>query len=182
LQSIWGNFQLAVSAIPTEALCEIRSGMSPGNAGTLLFSTVLPIRVTATGRSHAGTPEYQVVADLSLTLGSGMYWLGMAPVGGFFDNMYISTTSANDAGPATDPNPPPIGSPLRDGTSYQMGPGGITAQSTETTTLGPGTWDFSYGVIAQVPEPSTISLAGLSILLGVVLNRVVRKQREFTKK
>jgi hypothetical protein len=62
LQSIWGNFGLVQTVdyfIPTEAYCEIRSGVSAGNGGTLLFSGILPVQSTPTGVSQWGLPEYQ---------------------------------------------------------------------------------------------------------------------------
>jgi hypothetical protein len=174
LQSIWGNFGLTfipTQFIPTQAYCEIRSGVSAGNGGTLLYSGMLPVQVTPTGRSQYGLPEYQVLADLNLTLAAGTYWLGMAPVGSsIWDEAYISSTSGGNVGPAGDPNPSPTGFPIGDGMSYQNGPTGYNFVPVADTTAGSGTWDFSYGVSSVVvPEPPAVSLLAVSVIFGVSL-------------
>jgi hypothetical protein len=71
----------------TGADWEIRTGISEGNAGTLIASgtTSTPI-VTATGRSAFGYTEYMVeVSGLSITLNplpaGQFYWLNVTPVG-----------------------------------------------------------------------------------------------------
>jgi hypothetical protein len=170
LDSIWGNFQLTY--VPTQAYYEIRSGVSVGNGGTLLDSGTISVQVTPTGRSEFGLPESQVLGHVSLTLDPGTYWLGIAPVGGFFDSAYISTTSGGDAGPVGDPNPPPSGSPLANGNSFFNMVGWNFVDSV-TTTLGPGTWDFSYGV-SEVPEPSPTRLLILAAM-GMMLKGLLRK-------
>jgi hypothetical protein len=175
LQSIWGNFGLLQTVddfIPTEAYCEIRSGISSGNGGSLLFSGMLPVQIVPTGVSQWGLPEYQILADVNLTLPAGIYWLGMAPVGNsIWDEAYISSTSGGNTGPAGDPNPPSTGFPLADGMSYFYDPVGYNFVPMADTTAGAGTWDFSYGVsgVEEVPEPSPVSLFAVSITFGLSL-------------
>ena len=164
--SIWGNFQM--NFIPTEAYYQIRSGVSAGNGGTLLSSGTLTVQVTPTGLSQGGLPEYQVIGNVSLSLTPGRYWLSMAPVGDFFQSAYISTTSGEATGPLGDPNPHPTGSPLANGNSFFYDPNGYNFVPTDTTTLGPGTWDFSYGV-AAVPKPATSTLMIFSAIAGLIL-------------
>lgn len=172
LQSIWGNFGLLQTVdyfVPTEAYCEIRSGVSAGNGGTLLYSGTLSVQDTLTGRNQWGLPEYQVLADLTLTLPAGTYWLGMAPIGSsIWDEAYISSTSGGDVGPAGDPNPPPTSSPIANGNSYFYDPVGYNYVPVPLTSAGAGTWDFSYGVSGvAVPEPSPLFLLTILILFGV---------------
>jgi hypothetical protein len=169
LQAIWGNFGLVQTVdyfIPTQAYCEIRSGVSAGNGGTLLFSGFLSVQDTPTGRSQYGLPEYQVLADLNLTLPAGIYWLGMAPVGSsIWDEAYISSTSCNEDNTPGDPNPPPTGYPLTGGISYQDGPA-------PNYNFMPIAQEFSYGVGGSVvPEPSMLSLLAVSIIVFSVFLR-----------
>jgi hypothetical protein len=177
LQSIWGNFGLAQTVddfVPTEAYCEIRSGISAGNGGTLLFSGTLPVQATPTGIYQWGEPEYQVLADIDLTLPAGIYWLGMAPVGDSdWDEANISSTSGGDAAPASDPNPPTTGFPIAEGMSYFYDPVGYNYVPLQNTTAGPGIWDFSYGVsgVVVVPEPSSELIFVISTLLTVCIRR-----------
>jgi hypothetical protein len=180
LQSIWGNFgllQTVVDFIPTQAYCEIRSEVSAGNGGTLLFSGMLPVQATPTGVSQLGLPEYQVLANVNLTLPAGIYWLGMAPVGSsIWDEAYISSTSGGDVAPAGDPNPPTTGFPIADGMSYFYDPAGYNFVPMADTTAGPGTWDFSYGVGGIiVPEPPQVSLLAVSIIFFSVSLRSRRR-------
>src|ERR1700736_6205699 len=75
------------STVITGADWEIRTGISAGNAGTLIASgtTNSPV-VTPTGRSGFGFTEYMVeVTGLNLTLSAlpagQYYWLNVTPIG-----------------------------------------------------------------------------------------------------
>jgi hypothetical protein len=181
LQSIWGNFGLLQTVddfVPTQAYCQIRSGVSAGNGGTLLFSGMLPVQVRPTGVSQWNLPEYQIIANLNLTLPAGIYWLGMAPVGSsIWDEAYVSSTSGGDLYLPGDPNPPTTGFPIEDGLSYLYDPAGYNFVPMADTTAGPGTWDFSYGVSGSVvpDDPSMLALLVLAtvsiIVFGVRLRR-----------
>jgi len=70
----------AVTGITT-AHWEIRTGMSAGNGGTLLFEGDTTPTITATGRELPiyKYPEYTVEVPVSFTLAAGTYWLEVAP-------------------------------------------------------------------------------------------------------
>src|ERR1700730_3662587 len=150
------------STVVTGADWEIRTGISEGNAGTLIASgtTNAPI-VTPTGRSGFGYTEYMVeVTGLSITLNplpvGQHYWLNVTPVGDGTGRSYNSTTSgANCVGT-------PCGNDMNNffnstyfGAFFQP----IFTEQSE---------DFSMGVIGSViPEPATIALliCGVGALL-----------------
>ena len=87
----------------TGATWEIRSGITPGNGGTLVASgmTVTPT-VTATGRSGFGFTEFQVkVSGLSVHLpqlpAGQFYWLNVTPIGDLDGRSFDSDTSGANA-------------------------------------------------------------------------------------
>ncbi|HEV3342044.1 MAG TPA: hypothetical protein VG125_16875 [Pirellulales bacterium] len=60
----------------------IRSGVSSGNAGTLIAGGNSPVTITPTGRPFPGSIEdtFQV-GGLSINLAPGTYWMNVTPVG-----------------------------------------------------------------------------------------------------
>lgn len=141
---------------------EIRSGVSAGNGGTLLFSGFgRPSTQQPTGRSWQGFEERTLtISDLDIELEPGEYWLMVRPVtfscgGGWLLGRAGTTSGANG-----------IGGPLGDGRSYFNGYGRNFAPTSDL--LGAGTWDFSYGV-QGVPEPMTWMALGTGI--AVLLRR-----------
>ena len=65
---------------PATAYWEIRSGVSEGNGGTLIASGTGATSNQATGRSDFGFTEYtNFVGGLSVSLGSGTYWMAVVP-------------------------------------------------------------------------------------------------------
>ena len=87
----------------TGATWEIRSGITPGNGGTLVASgmTLTPT-VTATGRSGFGFTEYQVkVSGLNVHLpqlpAGQFYWLNVTPIGDGTGRSFDSDTSGANA-------------------------------------------------------------------------------------
>jgi hypothetical protein len=159
----------------TTAYWEIRSGVSAGNGGTLLASGDGADTVTATGRSiNVGIvlDEYTNQVAVNVTLTAGTYWLAVAPDVSN-QNSYISTTSGANA----------VGSPPgNDGDSFFSSSffGEDFVPLSDASNEGPGTWDYSMGVIgtaqplvSSVPEPFGATLlptAGL-ILLGYLRRR-----------
>jgi hypothetical protein len=143
--------------------------VSASNGGTLLASGDGADTVTATGLTgrvgNNTVGEYTNQVAVSVILGAGTYWLAVAPdvAGG----AYITTTSGANA----------VGFPPGDdGNSFWSSAafGQSFGPMTDPRNLGPGTWDFSMGIIgtagplAPVPEPSEaflLPIAGL-ILLG----------------
>jgi PEP-CTERM motif len=60
---------------------EIRSGLSEGNGGSLLFSGSATPNVTDTGLSADGFENFEVeVTGLSIFLAPGQYWLSVVPI------------------------------------------------------------------------------------------------------
>lgn len=163
----------------TDAYWEIRSGVSAGNGGTLLASGTSTATQTDLGYSLFGFEVYSVTASgLSVTLGPGTYYLTIAPVspstGGLPANYsYVATTSGTNA----------VGSPAGDdGHSYMTSSGyGLNfTPATDPSVEGPGTWDYSMGVIgvAAAPEPSGVVMLAIGGLGVAGLIRVRGRRRE----
>ena len=103
--SIWCNNAIKNAGV-TQASWEIRSGMAPGNGGTIIASGSAAATLTPTGRSINSVPEYSVsVNGLDLFLAPGTYWLNVSPLvgsdpstGGSFDSYTSFTFGANAIG------------------------------------------------------------------------------------
>jgi hypothetical protein len=153
------------STVITGADWEIRTGLSNGNAGTLVASgtTNSPL-VTPTGRIGFGFTEYMVeVTGLNVflpMLPSGQYyWLNVTPVGNGTGRSFISTTSGTNC----------VGTPCgNDGNTF------FNSTSFGVYFGGPSNTDFSDGVIGNVvPEPATVALltCGVGALLIALRRR-----------
>ena len=85
--------QYVTGDVTTEADWSIRTGMGPGDAGTVIYSgTDAAATQVATG--GYGGKEYTISVDLSglgIYLAPGTYWLDVTPVGGT-SQWYNSTT------------------------------------------------------------------------------------------
>jgi hypothetical protein len=139
---------------------EIRSGISPGNGGTLIASgTGVAASWTPTGRSGFGYTEYQVyVGGLNLSLPPGQYWLMVRPVGSGSGRSFVSVTSG-----------PGGVSALLDGDAF-FNSGHFGENFTQD--FG-GDFDYSMGVEGVVvPEPATLGLAAAGLLLVVARRRL----------
>src|SRR5262249_20497101 len=129
-----------------------------------------------TGRSIPVIPggiqdvfEYTNSVSVNVTLGAGTYWLAVAPDVSD-QNSFISTTSGTNA----------VGLPPGDdGNSFVSSTFlGLSFVPTSDPSLeGPGTWDYSMGVIGTatqvIPEPSSflLGLFGLVSSTGYVWSR-----------
>ncbi len=161
---------MTTSAAST-AYWEIRSGVSAGNGGTLLGSGDGTDTVTSTGQNFLvgglAIPIYQNLVQSA----SDHPWrrdvlAGVAPdVSG--QNSFIVTTSGANA----------VGTPPgNDGNSFFSSTFfGLSFVPTSDPSLeGPGTWDYSMGVVGTatvaIPEPSSViwELVGLVISAGYV--------------
>jgi hypothetical protein len=155
----------------TGADWEIRTGISEGNAGTLIASgsTNSPV-VTPTGRSGMGYNEYMVeVTGLNVflpMLPSGQhYWLNVTPVGNGTNRSFNSDTSGTNC----------VGTPCGNDQNAFFNSTYFDANFTSTANQGQPT-DFSMGVIGNVvPEPATSAL--LICGVGALLIALRRRRR-----
>jgi len=143
----------------TAADWEIRTGISEGNAGTLVASgtTNSPV-VTDTLRGGFGFPEYMVeVTGLNVFLTPGMYWLNVTPVGNGSSRSFNSTTSGTNC----------VGTPCGNDQNAFFNSTFFGAYFTSTANESQP-YDYSMGVIGTVvPEPATVTLltCGMGALL-----------------
>ncbi len=156
---VWCNVSLQITGV-TQASWEIRSGMAPGDGGTLVASGLGAATQTPTGRM-ALWREYSItVSGLDLDLAPGTYWLNVAPLvgsdpgsGGYLYSYASFTTGANAVGQPDGDN----ANALQDWTdSYAP-----------FSTFG---WEISMGVAGNVvPEPSSFALllfGSLALVMG----------------
>ena len=174
ITGVFSNDIMSDPAAATTAHWEIRAGVSSANGGTLVASGDGADTVTATGRSlNFGTPvnEYTNQVAVNVILTAGTYWLAVAPDVAV-QNSYITTTSGANA----------VGSPPgNDGDSFESSSylSSYFVPMSNPSNEGPGTWDYSMGIIgtdqtpAAVPEPfgaTLLPIAGL-IMLGYLRRR-----------
>ena len=155
----------------TAADWEIRTGVSEGNAGTLIASGTTNSPVVTLIHSQN---EFMVeVTGLNLflpMLPSGEhYWLNVTPVGNGGGRSFDTTTSGAEC----------VGSPCgNDGNAFFNSTyfGDYFILTTDGSTgCGTGCHDFSMGVIGTVvPEPSPVAL--LTCGLGVLLIALCRRR------
>ena len=159
----------------TAADWEIRTGVSEGNAGTLIASgtTNSPV-VTLTGRGGFGFLEYMVeVTGLNVflpMLPSGQhYWLNVTPVDNGTGRSFNSTTSgANAVGmpPGNDQNA------FFNSTFF-----GYNFTSTGNPFIGQP-YDFSNGVIGTVvPEPPPWAMMAMGAVVLIGVQQLVRRKK-----
>lgn len=166
IDSAWSNDEMTSGFAATEAYWEIRSGVSAGNGGTLLYSGTSAATQTDTGQNYYGNELYTIgVTGLDISLGPGTYWLTLAPVDGSNTySSYVSTTTGLNA----------VGNPPgNDGHSFFNAPGYDWVPASGQVDYSPA--DFSMGVggtTASVPEPCTFAL----FALGAV--GLLRKRRK----
>ena len=167
---VWNSSSPAISAwvnmtssfVPTTALVEIRTGMAPGNGGTLLHSEVCSTNVVV----HSGgtsTGPYMTVNALfsqgvNLAMGS-TYWFSVTPIGSGSDSAALATTLGSNG----------YGSPLMNSNALFNYPGGGFNYAAGSTLL--TNPNFSMGITA-VPEPSSM----VAVLLGAAFLR--RRNRQ----
>jgi hypothetical protein len=176
ITGLFSNNAMFNSGAASSAHYEIRSGVSAGNGGTLLASGDRADSVTATGRTFSfgglGVSEFKNLVSIpAITLSAGTYWIAVAPDVSN-QNSFITTTSGANA----------VGSPPgNDGNSFFSSTFfGDSFVSTSAPSLeGPGTWDYSMGVIgtASVPEPSSLILGLLGFVASGSVFRARRRRR-----
>ena len=158
--SLFGDFLSDLN--PTQAYWEIRSGVSTGNGGTLLFSGTSNITWSLLGPGLWGDNEYRaLISGLSLNLSAGTYWMAIAPTQSAYGRAYLTTTSGSGGVHA-----------LQDGKAYW------DSQSFSKNFEAISGKDFSYGVggsalqntfleqsVIVNPEPGTLVLVGSGLAL-----------------
>lgn len=154
---LFGQFMAFSTTSWTSAAWEVRSGISEGDGGTLLFSGVDAATQDALGAGISGLDLYgMTVGGLGgFFLAPGEYWFGLAASG--VDGVYLATASGTNGVNAN-----------IDGAHFFHGP---DFGYTYTGTL--FSYDFSIGVEGRltestVPEPATMTLlaTGLAGLAG----------------
>jgi hypothetical protein len=156
------------NTIVTAADWEIRSGVSEGNAGTLVASgTTDSPTVYVTGRCGFGFCEYVVeVTSLNVTLAPGHYWLNVTPVGNGSGRSFNSTTSGVNC----------VGTPCGNNQNAFFNSTFFGTYFTSTANEGQP-YDYSMGVIGmEVPEPATAAL--LICGVGTMLIALRRRRGE----
>lgn len=159
INSVFGNFLSNFTW--STADFEIRTGVSLGNAGSLVASGSGAATQVATGRSGLGFDEYTAtISGLSIFLNPGTYWLGVSVVGSGNngnDRAFLSTTSGTNGSNAT-----------IDGVAYFNSTFFFANFATASGQTGTPS-DFSLGVDGAgsgqstggddvVPEPATMTL------------------------
>ena len=171
--SIFGDFLSDLN--PTQAYWEIRSGVSAGNGGTLLYSGTSSISWALLGPGLGSDPEYQAtVGGLNLSLTAGIYWLTIAPTQSAYGRAYITATGGTGGV-----------NPLLDGNAYWDSQS--FGKNFQAVTPILGKLDFAYGVSGSAlellesssiisPEPGTFVLTGSGlVLLGAATLRRRRR-------
>jgi hypothetical protein len=165
ITSIFSNNLMDLN--PATAYWEIRSGVSAGNGGTLLYSGTDSASVTGTGRSGFGYNEYTVAVDISalnIILGPGTYWLAVQPI----DFATGTRSFASNTFGLNAINDVDSGNAFVDSSFFGL-------NFTNANDWGSFS-DFSMGVIGTsgVPEPATVGLVGAALVgLAFIRRRFV---------
>ena len=153
---VWSN-NLFDSFTASTAEVEIRTGVSAGNGGTVVFSGTFAATVSVTGRSGFGMTERQVkVTGLSVNLAPGTYHLSVTPVGGGSGRSFVSSTSGANG----------VGAPLGNGNSF-VDSGDLAFNFANANYLGTGNWDFSMG-IESGSGPATFGPTAINPIRGIL--------------
>jgi len=169
VSSLFGEFLTDFEA--TDAYWEIRSGISLGLGGTLLYSGTNSVTGTdlgdALGFDHV---LYSVSGFTPFHLAPGEYWLTIAPTDAGFGRAYIGTTSGDGSINAIS-DLKAFWDSQQFGQSFSDASEGIDAFS-----------DYAYGLdgvegtpSSTVPEPSSVIL--LATGLGVLTFAAYRRRR-----
>jgi hypothetical protein len=152
---VWSNDAMKITGV-TQAVWEIRTGMSPGNGGTLVASGTSTATQTATGLTGTTVPYpiYDIqVANLFVHLDPGTYWLTVAPVvgsdpvsSGMYDSYQVGTTGTNSV------------------SGFSTSKTGLLNDPSDSLNYISTSDDYSMGLggsVSAVPEPSSIRMVGL---------------------
>jgi hypothetical protein len=138
---------------PETAYYEIRTGVSEGNGGTVVYSGTASVTQTATGRSAFGYAEYQDLVSVDFALSDGTYWMSVVPNDPDAEGRsFNSNTFGLNA----------VGTHNADFDYWNSGFFGANFTNADTQNVFPGFSDGVYGTAA--PEPSTWALMGLGFV------------------
>ncbi len=149
INSVFGDFLSNFTWVGAD--WEIRSGISAGDGGTLLYSgSNAAVSQVGNGFDAFGLTGYRAtISGLSVFLAPGTYWLGIAGIGSGNGRAFVSTTSGtNGVNPVTD------GDAAFNSTFF----------SRNFVFDEQGNLDYAYGVNGTagpqevVPEPATLTL------------------------
>lgn len=148
------------------AYWEIRSGVSVGNGGTLLYSgTDSSATAVATGRQAFGLQESTVtVSGLSISLAPGTYWMAVTPENtGVTTRSYHSNTFGLNA----------VGSIPQNVAYFNSSFFGSNFDNANSYGVFPALSGGAYISSASVPEPVEVSLLvlGTGGLIGIARRR-----------
>jgi hypothetical protein len=166
---LFTNNMMNITAL--SASWEIRSGVSAGNGGTLLFSGTGAPTVTDTGLFGSGLEVFQVeVTGLNINLSPGNYWMSVVPICLNADNATCGNGNrsfqANTDGTNAIGTPEPLNLSFFDSRFFNKTFENATVEAGVLT-------EFSAGVLGDaagaVPEPGSLGLlgGGLLILAGI---------------
>ena len=161
ITTIWSNnTNFNPGEPPSQAQWSIRTGMSPGDGGTVLYGNTSSVTVTPTGRVNLGETEYMVaVTNLSVVLPPGQYWLNVTPVFADESEPIISETQGLNA----------VGMPTgADGLSLWETPFQDFVNPNRAFSMGVGT--------TATPEPSSLTLLGMAFVSFAALFRWFRRK------
>lgn len=156
---------------PVAMYYEIRTGMSPGNGGTLLFSgttsgaTISPLPTDGSfGTPPSGSGQYVrytggFPGGSPLHLGAGTYWIGLAPLQSF-GSLDVASTQGFLS----------IGHPINNGNAFYY-----DSSNAALNFVSMGDTDFALQIDTingtSVPEPGIMSLVTCSAIGFLLLRR-----------
>jgi hypothetical protein len=160
----------------TAADWEIRTGISEGNAGTLVASGTTNSPIITQINCGINFCIYQVeVPSLNVTLAPGHYWLNVTPVGNGTGRSFNSTTSGANC----------VGTPCGNDQNAFFNSTFFGTNFTSTANEGQP-YDYSMGVIGTVvPEPATVALLTcgvVALLIALRRRRGIGKRRGVSDK
>jgi hypothetical protein len=140
---------------PVAMYYEVRTGMSEGNGGALLFSGTTPSAAAgdlplngAFGAPPPGTGNYRwydAGPTTPISLDAGTYWIGLAPLQGFGSFDVASTEGLLS-----------VGGPINNGNAFYF-----DSSNAGATFVSQGATDYALRVATEasvVPEPGTLAL------------------------
>jgi hypothetical protein len=178
ITGVFSNDAMYNHSAASTAHWEIRSGVSAGSGGTLLSSGDGADAVTSTGQNFLvgglSIPIYQNLVQVpTITLGAGTYWLAVAPDVSNQNSYIVTTSGANAIGtpPGND------GNSFFSSTFFSMS----FVPTSDPSLEGPGTWDYSMGVVGTatvvVPEPSSVIMGLMGLVISAGYLRTKRRTR-----